>query len=68
MQLNGAASLVLIESGITYCFVQQSKIPNSSIIFEGSELKVQLDMGHEFHIKKSMFIANHICSWHRTYC
>ena len=46
MQLDGAASLVLIDSGLTNCFVQLSEIPNSCAMLKGSELKVQLIAGH----------------------
>ena len=56
MQLDGAASLVIIDSSATHCFVRQSAILNSWAIFEGSELKVQLTMGHEFCTKNQCLL------------
>ena len=56
MQLDGAASLALIDSGATHCFVQRSEIPNSCAMFEGSELKVQLATGHEFRTKNKCLL------------
>ena len=55
MQLDGAASLELNDSGATHCFVQQSEIPNSCAIFKGNELKVQPTMGHKFHTKINIY-------------
>ena len=46
VQLDGAASFELINSGAIYCFVQCFEIPNSCEMFAGSELKVQLTTGH----------------------
>ena len=67
VQINGAASFVLIDSATIHHFVQQSAILILCAIFEGSELKVQLTKGHEFHTKKSIFITNHVFSWCGTY-
>ena len=49
MQLDGAVILALIDSCATHCFVQQSTIPDSCSMFEGSELKVWLTIGNEFY-------------------
>ena len=49
MQLDGATSLVIVDSSAKHCFEQYSKIPNSYAIFEGSEFKVQLATGCKFH-------------------
>ena len=56
VQLDGAASLALIDSGVTHCFEQQSKITNLCAMFESSQLKVQLATGHEFHTKKNCLL------------
>ena len=49
VQYNCAASLLLIDSITSHCFVQQSEIFTSSAMFKGSELKVQLATGCKFH-------------------
>ena len=56
VQLDGAASLELIVSGTTHCFMQGSEVPNSCTMFEGSELKVQLAMGRKFRIKNKCLL------------
>ena len=48
VQLNGAASLALIDSSKTHCFMQQTEILNSCAMLKGCESKVQLATGHEF--------------------
>ena len=49
MRIDGAASLVLIDSDTTHCFIQYSEIPNLCAMFKGSGLKVKLATGCEFH-------------------
>ena len=56
MQLDGAASLALIDSGATHCFVQRSEVPNSWAMYEGNELKVQPATGHEFLTKSKCLL------------